>query len=125
MGWSADNVNDDIPNYRSHGPCIGWVRADKDELYLEVNVGFNAAKKACGNDLALSKQTLLKRLKDGGLISRIDEGRGRNTIRIVCDGHVRQVICLRLSTVFEMDDTETPEHFDSPTPADEEFNDRF
>lgn len=114
MGWSADNINDDIPNYRSHGPTIGWVRADKDELYLEVNLGFNAVQKACGNDLTLSKQTLLKRLKDGALVSRIDAGRGRNTIRIICDGHLRQVICLRLSQVFEMDNDETPEHFDSP-----------
>lgn len=114
MGWSADNVHDDIPNYRSHGPCIGWVRADKDELYLEVNIGFNAVKKACGNDLTLSKQTLIKRLKDGGLVTRIDEGRGRNTIRIVCDGHLRQVICCKLSSVFEMDNDETPEHFDTP-----------
>lgn len=118
MGWSADNVNDDIPNYRSHGPCIGWVRIDKDELYLEVNLGFNAVKKACGNDLSLSKQTLLKRLKDGSLITRIDEGRGRNTLRIVCDGHLRQVVCLQLSAVFEMDNEETPEHGDAWEPTE-------
>ena len=107
MGWSADNPNDEIANYRSHGPCIGWVRVDKDELYLEINLGYNAVKKACGNDLTLTKQTLLKRLKDGSLVTRIDEGRGRNTIRIVLDGHLRQVMCLQLSQVFDMDDNET------------------
>lgn len=113
MGWSADNPDDDLPNYRAHGPCIGWTRVDKDELYLEVNLGYNAVKKACGNDLTLTKQTLMKRLKDGGLLTRIDEGRQRNTLRLVCDGHLRQVMCLQLSQVFDMDDNETPDHGDS------------
>lgn len=106
MGWSVDNIHEDPPTYRSHGPCIGWVRRDKNELYLEINLGYNAVKKACGNDLTLSKQTLLKRLKDASLITRIDEGRGRNTVRLVCDGHLRQVMVLALDKCFEMGDDE-------------------
>jgi hypothetical protein len=113
MGWSADNPDNDLPNYRSHGPCIGWIRVDKDELYLDVNLGFNAIKKACGNDLSLTKQTLMKRLKDGGLMTRVDTHRGRNTIRIVCDGHARTVMCLQLSQIFEMDDDES--HSEDPS----------
>ena len=35
----------------------------RDELYVDVTSGYNVIKKAAGQDLSLSKQTLFKRLE--------------------------------------------------------------
>lgn len=101
LGWSSKRSMGEMPVFESHGPCIGWVNVTKDELYLDLTAGFPVVRKECGNDMPLSKQTLLKRMKEAGVLLRADEGRGRNTIRVVCEGSVRQVLCLSLSRVME------------------------
>jgi hypothetical protein len=102
LGWTEENASGEMPTYKSRGPHIGWVDWSKDELFLEINVGFAAVKRNSGGDLALSKQTLFKRLKDSGRLVRVDEARSRNTIRITAGGHPRQVISLSLSQTLEL-----------------------
>lgn len=104
LGWIEENSLGDMPTFKSRGPTIGWVNWDADELLLDVNLAFNAGKKAAGSELTLTKQTLWKRLKDAGLLARSDEARSRNTIRITAEGHPRNVIAMVLSTTLDNQD---------------------
>lgn len=101
LGWTEENSQSDIPNYKSHGPCIGWINWNEDEIYIEINIGYNAVKKVTGSELTLTKQTLFKRMKDAGHLTRVDEARQRNTVRITAENHPRQVISLAASTTLE------------------------
>lgn len=101
LGWSAENAMGEIPTYKSRGPCIGWVDWNEDQIYMDVTTGYNIVKKVGGPDISLTKQTMMKRLKDAGHLARTDENRQRNTIRITAEQHPRQVIALVLSTTLE------------------------
>jgi hypothetical protein len=101
LGWTTENSYSDVPTYKSHGPCIGWIDWESDEMMIEVNTGYNAIKKVAGQELSLTKQTLFKRMKDAGALTRTDETRQRNTIRITAENHPRQVICLSIASVME------------------------
>lgn len=107
LGWTQEQSHGELPTYKSRGPCIGWVKRDVDEMYLDVTAGYAVVKKACGAELALSKNTLIKRLKDAGKLCRVDDGRGRNTVRITAEQHPRQVLCLPISEV--LDTNEVPQ----------------
>lgn len=104
LGWTTDNPESEHPSFRSHGPTIGWVDWDSDELFLDVTSGYAMVKKIAGPDLSLGKQTMFKRLKDAGAITRADDNRNRNTIRITAEHHTRQVIALRLSETLKLED---------------------
>lgn len=101
LGWVKENDDTEVPTFKSRGPCIGWVNWQAGELYLDLNVGYALVKKVAGNELTLTKQTLQKRLKDAGLITRSDEARQRNTVRVTAENHPRQVLCLALGKVLE------------------------
>jgi hypothetical protein len=45
-------------------------------------------------------------LKDAGALCRTDEGRQRNTVRVTAENHPRQVLCLSLSTVLDLEEIE-------------------
>jgi hypothetical protein len=120
LGWSSKRSLGEMPVFESHGPCIGWAKVTADELYLDITAGFPVVRRECGNEMPLSKQTLLKRMKEAGVILRADEGRGRNTIRVVAEGSVRQVLCLSLSRVMEWKEIKAD---GDPEPETEELDD--
>lgn len=101
VGWIEEKGEGELPTYKAKGPTIGWVSTQKGEIYLDINLGFNAIKKVLGADLALTKQTMLKRLKESGKLLRTDDARQRNTARVTADGHVRQVIVMSLADTLE------------------------
>lgn len=101
LGWSEETSSSDMPLWKSRGPTLGWVDTKEDELFLDITSGYNIVKKAAGNELTLTKQTLFKRLKDAGQLIRVDEARQRNTIRVTADGHPRQVLALSMSNVLD------------------------
>lgn len=102
LGWTEENSAGEMPLFKSRGPCVGWANWHTDELYVEINVGYQAIRRAAHGELALSKQTLFKRLKDAGHLLRVDEARQRNTLRVTAEGHPRQVIALSLSRTLEV-----------------------
>lgn len=101
LGWTEEKSSGELPTYKSHGPCVGWINWNEDELYLEINIGYTAVKKIVGQELTLTKQTLFKRLKDAGMLTRIDEARQRNTVRITAENHPRQVLAFSASSALE------------------------
>lgn len=104
LGWTIERDGEEMPSYKSRGPTLGWIDTRKDEMLIDISSGFNVIKKAAGADLSLTKQTLIKRLKDGGKLTRSDETRQRNTVRVTAEGHLRHVIALELSAVLEKGD---------------------
>lgn len=115
MGWVPERYeHSEEPSWKSRGPCIGWINWDKDELYLEHNAAYAAAKKELSSELTLNKNTMVKRLLESGRIIRTEGGRDRNTVRITADGNARTVIVLSASATF--DTKETPSDDDEGIP---------
>lgn len=86
-----------LPDFSPKGPLIGWVDDTIDELYLDASNAVELIKKAARGGLALTKQTMITRLKDAHLLKRRDTQRGRNTIRINCQSIPKTCIALSLS----------------------------
>jgi hypothetical protein len=107
LGWTVEGSGSDIPQYKSRGPCIGWVRWEDNELLLDITAGINIIKKAAGQDWTITKQTMFKRLKDSGLLKRTDDQRQRNTVRVTAEGHPRQALALDLAQI--LDSQEIPQ----------------
>jgi len=110
LGWVTENSHSDMPTWKSRGPCIGWVDWQQDELLIDVTAGYNIVRKSAGNEVSLTKQTMLRRLKDSGRLARTDDARQRNTVRVMSEGHPRQVIAMILSTTLETQ--EKPNEYD-------------
>lgn len=106
LGWSLKSDDGGVRTYFSHGVTLGWINWDKGEVYLEANNGVAVVKRVAGNEIPLSRMTLLKRLKDSGMLLRVDDQRQRNTVRITAENHPRQVIVMRASQV--LDNEEVP-----------------
>lgn len=101
LGWTSEQAAGELARWRSHGPCIGWINWNTDDLFIDITTGYNIIRKAAGNDLSLSKQTLFKRLKDAGYLNRADEARQRNTVRITAENHPRQVLAMSIARTLE------------------------
>jgi len=100
IGWTEERQEGQMPLFRSRGPCIGWIDRDADTVYLDITIGLAVIKKVGGADMGSTRQTLFKRLKEGGLLARTDDSRQRNTIRITAEGHPRQVLAMSYSATF-------------------------
>jgi len=109
VGWIQEHGDGEMPVFKSRGVCIGWINTDKNEMYVDVTAGFNIIKKVAGSEMSLTKQTMMKRLKDAGKLARVDDARQRNTIRINADGHPRNVLCMSISDTLEEKELDDPD----------------
>jgi hypothetical protein len=107
LGWSQERAIGEMSTFKARGPVLGWCSVTRDELYIDVTTAYRIITKAAGPDLALSKQTMFKRLKDAGQLSRVDETRSRNTVRVVAENHPRTVLVMSLRTVLELNEVTT------------------
>jgi hypothetical protein len=95
-GWRDEGSG----NSRPLGDCIGWV--DADDLYLEPIAAYRVAQKMArdtGEALAISEQTLKKRLRDKGLLASVERNRETLTIRRSIGGTTKDVLHLWRSTL--------------------------
>lgn len=99
-GWTAEKSPGQMAQYKSHGPRLGWVDTEAGEFMLDPT-SLILIKKHSGGKLAITPQTLLKRMKEAGILQRCDEVRKRNTIRVTLEGHPRQVLVMNLNEVFD------------------------
>jgi hypothetical protein len=104
LGWTETRAPGEVSTWRAHGPCIGWVDWHNDELLIEHNAGITAITQATQGELAVTRQTLLKRMKDSGVLKRTDETRQRTTVRVTADGHQQTVIVLKASNALQIDE---------------------
>ena len=103
FGWTKTDVAGEMPTWKPQGPRLGWVDLDDDYLLLDPS-SLVLVKKWSGGRLPTTPQTLLKRLKDDGLLARTDDARDRNTVRMTLEGHPHNVIVLDLSQFFPEED---------------------
>lgn len=106
LGWTREESSGDLPTYKSHGKCIGWIDWDHDELYIDITTAYNDIRKHANNQMTFTRPTMLKRLRDAGLLLRTDDNRQRNTVRITAEQHPRNVLCMSLSQTLAI--TEKP-----------------
>lgn len=105
-GWTEGNEKfGDMPSYTAKTTRIGWVNSMKGEVYIEPGLLPTIAKYS-GGKLAVTEGVLLKRLKEAGVLSRVDSTRARNTVRITAEGQSRNVIAIAMGSIFEDDHTE-------------------
>lgn len=121
LGWTSEQSTGDLPTWRSHGKCIGWIDWDADELYVDITTAYNDIKRHSNNQMTFTRPTMLKRLKDAGLLLRTDDNRQRNTIRITAEQHPRNVLCMSLSQTLSI--TEKPNE-ELQQPVRSRLNDR-
>ncbi len=92
LGWS---IGGGFPA-RGSGQKVGWI--DGDDLYLDLNNAFAAVQErgeAVGKALAVSPETLLRRLDQAGLLASKDTKRERLKIRRNLEGVRRDVVHVR------------------------------
>lgn len=106
LGWTKESSgnDDEMPLFKARGQTMGWVSWDKNTLYLDVNTGYAVIKKVSGSEISITKQTMLRRLKDAAVLTESDEIRQRNTVRITAEGHGRTVVALSLSKTLEQNE---------------------
>jgi hypothetical protein len=101
-GWRRDSHG----TWSRSGDCLGWV--DGEDIYLESTVAYRIAQTAgrdSGDVLALSEQTLKKRLRDRNLLSSTDTKRETLTVRKKIAGSQKEVLHLsRATLLFEEPD---------------------
>jgi len=99
-GWTELQGIGEMPTYKSNGPRLGWVDQPTEEILIDP-ANIVLIKKHSGGKLAITPQTLLKRLKEANVIVRTDPTRERNTVRATLEGHPHNVLALSLSAVME------------------------
>lgn len=109
VGWTLKEDSDvtALKTYVRHGPTLGWINPESGELYLDAATSWGLIMKAARGQITATKSTMIKRLKDQGILVRTDEVRQRNTVRVTCDGQSRNVLALSLQ--FVLDTQEAPE----------------
>lgn len=99
-GYTVENIVGQMPTYKSHGTRIGWIDFEAGELLLDPGA-MVLLKKHSGGKLAVTPQTLLKRVKEAGILTRVDDTRQRNTVRVTVEGHPKQVLAINLAEFAE------------------------
>ena len=105
-GWREDGSD----RWTPLGDCIGWVEAD--HLYLEPTAAYRVAQKIArdtGEPLAVSEQTLKKRLREKGLLASVEQKRETLTIRRSIGGTATDVLHLWRTTLLAEDPEEEDE----------------
>ncbi len=101
-GWRREGTDTWMPR----GDCIGWI--DDDNIYLEPAAAFRVVQMAgrdVGDVLAVSEQTLKKRLHEKGHLASIDGTRETLTVRRNIGGSTRSVLhILRITLLPEVSD---------------------
>jgi hypothetical protein len=95
-GWRRDSSGPWSPM----GDCIGWVKGD--HVYLEPTAAYRVVQNAgrdIGDVLAVTEQTLNKRLHEKGFLASVDAKRQTLVIRKTCCGSIKSVLDLRRDTL--------------------------
>lgn len=101
LGWTSKEGIDGLKTYIAHGPKMGWVNWELDEFYLDAATAYSLVVRHSKGAISQTKQTMLKRLKDQGILIRTDETRQRNTVRVTCENQSKHVFAMRLTNILE------------------------
>lgn len=107
LGWTETGESGAMPTYRANGRKWGWVDWDTNSMFLDINSVYADIKRLSDNRLQLTQQTAIKRMREGGLLNRIEGNRNRNTVRITAEQHPRTVVSLDLRNVLGTNEVPT------------------
>jgi hypothetical protein len=119
-GWRTLTVGSGELGHTEWRPCgerIGWLDEEAGSVYLIPDAAYNVAKRLGsegGAGLAVSPQTLWKRLNERGLLKSVDQARGTLSIRRKLEGATRKVLHLESATLL----SEKPDISDIPDMQD-------
>jgi hypothetical protein len=112
-GWRKEAGQETSPKWRPQGDRIGWV--DGDELFLEPDAAYATAQALArdqGDSLNITGRTLIKRMKEKGLLVSTSPARESLKVRHSLEGRRREVLHLKGSVIEEYAFTEPdqPDH---------------
>lgn len=99
-GWTKQEQPGEMPTFKSNGPRLGWIDAEENEFLLDPG-SLVLIKKHSGGRISVSQPTLLKRLKEAGVLTRVDDQRQRNTVRVTLEGHPRAVLAINVDELID------------------------
>jgi hypothetical protein len=102
-GWRQFEVQTSTgtrTEWRGQGDRIGWI--DGDNVYLQPDASYKSAQlmAAAGEGLAITSQTLWKRLKEEGLLASVDTASQTNKVRKTISDRSERVLHLASKTFF-------------------------
>jgi hypothetical protein len=86
--------------WQPQGARVGW--ADENYIFLDRDAAYRAAQGMAidGGGVEVSPSTLLRRLRDRGLLARVDNPRETLTVRQTVEGRRQDVICISWHSLF-------------------------
>lgn len=102
FGWTVQEIPGQVPTYRANGPRIAWLDHEAGELLLDPSA-MAMIKKHSNGKLAVTGSTLVKRIKEAGILTRVDDARQRNYVRVTCEGHPRNAFAIDLREFNEVE----------------------
>ena len=108
LGWTTSNQNH-VVTYHPNGDRIGWT--DGITIWIMPDIGYNLATRQArdnGEPIATTRQTLIKRMVEAGLITETDQIRQRNTVRKTLEARVQTVLAMRYDAIVEPDEDDDP-----------------
>ena len=118
-GWKITGAaNNEIPY--GQGTKIGWI--DGNEILLDMKAALSVIKPLStrlGNHLGSSERAINKALFEAGMLAKCDEGRHKTKASV--EGRRVPVICLPVSCVMDLEETDLelvdediPQKYESP-----------
>ncbi len=104
VGWRlavSEGETSSRTEWRPGGELVGWIDAEKDDVYLVPTAAFKAAQEMARESptrITVTERILLKALDEKGLLASKDEDRHTKKIRVV--RRTRNAIHLRLAALF-------------------------
>lgn len=99
LGWSS--VGTEGLDWKPHGPRLGWYEEKTQTLLLDSSVAYDTIRRHSRGTVTITRQTLYKRLREAGLLTRVDQNRQRNTVRVQAENAGRMVLCLSINAALE------------------------
>ena len=113
FGWVDKGRTVEYVNYQPQGMLIGWVDLLEGVAYLNADTAYDYIKKHSGGNVSVTRSTLWKRLKEAGMLDRVDDTRQRNTIRQTVAKSVKTCVALNLSQIFQAPADDDDDDFDT------------
>ena len=94
-GWRAREFNGNT-DLLPQGARVGWIDEDASDLYLDADTAYRAAQsiQTDGDGIAVTVQTLTRRLHQAGLLKTTDLDRGKLRVRRMIEGVRRDMLHL-------------------------------
>lgn len=100
LGWTMIGDEGD-EEFKPHGPRLGWADSTNETLYLDAAVAYDTIRRHSRGTVTITRQTLYRRLKEAGYLTKSDPSRQRNTIRINAEKAGRTCLALSLPLITE------------------------